>query len=271
MGTLDMRAFNSFGVFYEKSFSLLWLLGKSLPVWKAYFMPLLLFGSSSSLQVIDEVFRVIGFVSWLYHLVPFNSQYYSREAALIEQVCLIFIWSSFFPPTPRDWAITKGRQLDRTTFVNEFPTLALGNARLGSRVERPLICASHVLRIGYKVVASADKPQCATWDVMHGPQKRKICFLVYCPWLSEVTILGGIIFSGTGGTVFTYPPRYGSQSIQLGFYEKFFLLSFWFSGIFFWRFNSLHFILDIMLCSTYLLLNASSHRSLSQTSDPHVK
>ncbi len=38
------------------------------------------------------------------------------------------------------------------------------------------------------------------------------------------------------------PPRHGSQSIQLGFYEKFFLLSFWFSGIFFWRFNSLHFI-----------------------------
>ena len=65
-------------------------------------MPLLLFGSSSSLQVIDEVFRVIGFVSWLYHLVPFNSQYYSREAALIEQVCLSFIESFFFPPTPRD-------------------------------------------------------------------------------------------------------------------------------------------------------------------------
>ena len=53
-------------------------------------------------------------------------------------------------------------ELDSTTFVNEFATLALGFARLGSRVERPLICASHVLRIGYKVVASADKPQCAT-------------------------------------------------------------------------------------------------------------
>ena len=45
-------------------------------------MPHLLFGSSSSLQVIDKIPRVIGLVSWLHHLVLLNSQYSSLEAAL---------------------------------------------------------------------------------------------------------------------------------------------------------------------------------------------
>jgi hypothetical protein len=51
----------------------------------------LLFGSSSSLKVIDKFPRVIGIGSWLYHLVLLNSQYSSLEAAL-DQAGLIDLY-----------------------------------------------------------------------------------------------------------------------------------------------------------------------------------
>ena len=87
---------------------------------------------------------------------------------------------------------------------------------------------------------------------MHGPQKRKICFLVYCPWLFEVTILGGIIFNGSGGTVLLIPPRHWSQSIQLAFYEKSFLLSLFQQKLLLeFQFSPLYH-LDITLSSTYI-------------------
>ena len=58
-------------------------------------MPHLLFGSFSSLKVIDEFPRLIGIGSWLYHLVLLNSQYSSLEAAL-DQAGLIDLYFSCF-------------------------------------------------------------------------------------------------------------------------------------------------------------------------------
>jgi hypothetical protein len=66
-------------------------LASPLPVCEACAMPHLLFGSFSSLKVIDEFPRFIGIGSWLYHLVLLNSQYSSLEAAL-DQAGLIDLY-----------------------------------------------------------------------------------------------------------------------------------------------------------------------------------
>jgi hypothetical protein len=59
-------------------------------------MPHLLFGSSSSLKVIDKFSRVIGLGSWLYCLVLLNSQYSLLEAALDQAGSIDFYFSCFY-------------------------------------------------------------------------------------------------------------------------------------------------------------------------------
>jgi hypothetical protein len=59
-------------------------------------MPHLLFGSSSSLHVIDGISQVIGLGSWFYHLVLFNSQYSLLEAALDQAGSIDFYFSCFY-------------------------------------------------------------------------------------------------------------------------------------------------------------------------------
>jgi hypothetical protein len=78
-----------------------------------------------------------------------------------------------------DQAMAKGWKVDSSTSYDGFVTLALGITRLGTVSQSTSIASVSICPAGCAFGLKCCTQQ-ATIDLLHGPQKQKMCFLVHC-------------------------------------------------------------------------------------------